>query len=918
MKGRNNSHRGGVLIGLCLLIGAHLLLRWVMTRSPFLAESYYDEAVTGEMALHILKGQHQLFFWGQPYMGALEAYLNAVIILLIGPSALALRLSDTLVSVFMLFLMNRIGTLVGDWKVGLLSAAYWALGPLYLSIIGLLATGGHIEACVFGAFILLSLSWLIFKSPQNPALLSGLIGLMAGLAWWSSLLAAPFLLAGVLVLAIARPRLLLTRIPVVGLAGFLLGSFPFWLWEFFHDFSTFGFFEGHGVGIFRQLGTGLYTVLRFSLFQSFLGDWWDGHTVLPSVPSILAWAVFVLIYLPILFIALATVFQWFRRILSFRNPFRETKDLIVAAFWILVLSFATSEQGANGSLRYSFSLYVPATILVGLWLEKIFRLRQALGATVLIGLLGFNLFLHYLFFDQFKNLPYRPVDALIKALKDHGIRYAYADNRISQVLTFESGESIICADYYGQRNFEFLRMVDAAPAAQVAIVTHRKLGNPYPETMAAMLKLLGGSSKRAESGDYVFWYDFKEPSEPLNPLSATDWQITSSQGQNQVDWLRDRDIFTSWSILQRSGDYLCIDLGHPKWITRISLLPGFFGVGLPNGFKLEASLDGKKWDKISEMGANDMMGGLCWFRGRPRLEQNSRLQISFVPHRARYVRLTNLALPETPKSLWTIAELFIYETAGSPEGPSKEAQQNFHQAEQTLDRWMDDPTGPHPLFPGSDLKSRRRQVHWERVIRFAQQAIQEAPDWEEPHILFGEAVDWGGLANRDRKPEKSKKVILETLFPPTDGLRLSSARFQATSNVNPAQTGLAVDGDPSTRWTSLKAQEPGMFFQVNLDGLYPVKGFSLFLTNALNDYPRRLEIYGSLDGERWQAIPADLGSSYAFAGHGLYKKTDYRFPPVPLRYLKLIQKGSDPTFWWSIYELDLFEEKSLISGKSKK
>jgi hypothetical protein len=918
MRSPFSSNRTLVLIGLCLLIAVHLLLRMTMAHSPFLAESYYDEAVTGEMALHILKGQHQLFFWGQPYMGALEAYLNAIIILLVGPSALALRLSDTLISVFMLFLANRIGTLAGGWRVGMLSAAYWALGPLYLSIIGLLATGGHIEACAFGAFILLSLSWLIFRSPENPGLLSGLIGLMAGLAWWSSLLAAPFLLAGVAVLAIGRPRLLLTRVPLLGLAGFIAGSFPFWLWEFFHDFSTFGFFEGHGVGIFSRLGTGLYTVLRFSLFQSFVGDWWDGHTVLPSVPSILAWAVFILVYLPVLFIALITVLQWLRRMVSLQNPFQETKDLIVAAFWVLVLSFASSEQGANGSLRYSLSLYVPVTILVGLWLGKIFQWRRSLGSALLIGLLGFNLFLHHLFLNEFKALPYRPVDALTKVLQAHGIRYAYADNRISQVLTFESGESILCADYFGQRNFDFLRQVDAAPPDQVAIVTHKKLGNPYPETMAAMLKLLGGSSKRAEIGDYVFWYDFKEPSEPLTPLSAASWRITSTQGQNQLEWLRDRDVLTSWSILQLPGDNLCIDLGHPKSIARISLLPGFFGIGLPNGLKVETSLDGKKWDRLSELGANDMMGGLCWYRGRPRLEQNSRLQISFVPHKARYVRLANLALPDAPKSLWTIAELFIYETAGSPEGPSKEAQQNFHQADRALDRWMNDPTGPHPLFPGSDLKSRRRQVHWERVIRFAQQAIQEAPDWEEPHILFGEAVDWGGLANRDRKPEKSKKVNLETLFPPTDGLRLSSARFQVTANVNAAQTGLAVDGDPSTRWTSLKRQEPGMFFQVNLDGLYPVKGFSLVLTNALNDYPRGLEIQGSPDGERWQAIPADLRSYYAFADRGLYKKTDYRFSPVPLRYLKLIQKGSDPTFWWSIYEFDLFEEKSLISGKSKK
>ena len=73
-----------------------------------------------------------------------------------------------------------------------------------------------------------------------------------------------------------------------------------------------------------------------------------------------------------------------------------------------------------GSLRYSLSLYVPFTILVAVWLGKIFQFSKALGSAVLVGLLCFNLFLHYLFLNEFKNLPYRPVDQLIKALKDKG------------------------------------------------------------------------------------------------------------------------------------------------------------------------------------------------------------------------------------------------------------------------------------------------------------------------------------------------------------------------------------------------------------------------------------------------------------------------------------------------------------------
>ncbi|HMK66347.1 MAG TPA: discoidin domain-containing protein, partial [Thermodesulfobacteriota bacterium] len=810
-------------------------------------------------------------------------------------------------SLFMLFLVNRIGTLAKDWKVGLLAAAYWTLGPLYLSIIGLLATGGHVEACAFGGFILAGIFLLTFKPIRNPGLLAGLIGITAGLAWWSSLLSAPFLLAGALVLVIGCPRLLLTRVPLSGLAGFLLGSFPFWLWEALHDFSTFSFFEGHGVGLFKQLWSGLYMVLRFSFFQSFLGDWWDGHSVLTQVPSLLAWTVFVLIYLPAFLISLYTIGQWLHRLLTLRNPFQGITDLIVLSLWILILSFATSEQGANGSLRYSLTLYLPITVLVALWVNKFFQFSRTLGAGTLIFLLGFNLFLHHLFLNEFKDLPYRPIDRLIQALKDQSIRYAYADNRISQVLTFESGESIICADYYGQRNFNYLRMVDAAPPRQVAIVTHQKLGNPYPVTMAAALKLLGGSARKAAAGDYVFWYDFKEPTEKLLSLSPTEWRMTASQEQEQVGQARDRDILTSWESPARAGDCFLVDINIPRRLARISILPSPIGGGLPSGLRVELSLDGKQWGQVAELQANDMLSGLYWYHGRPRLDDLPHFQISFSPQMARFIRLTNLTTPENPKETWRIAELFIYEAVEHSLLLPGKALKAYHRAEEALDHWWDDPTGPHPLFPGTNLKTRQKQVNWQSVIKNLQEAIQEAPDWEEAHQLLGTAVDWGGLWNRGEK-NAVKGLNWEALFPAKTLSKIPLTQMKASSNVNDDQSRLAVDGDPSTRWSSARGQERGMFFQADLGTDHLVDGFALFLGSSLNDYPRNLKIMGSRDGNSWEEIRTVSKAYYAFAGNQIYKKTYYSFSPVLLRYLKLVQGGRDPNFWWSIYEMEVFKK----------
>ncbi len=909
MLSKNRSLRLPILLGLIALLLIHFFFEWIVGRSPILAESYYDEAVTGEMALHILKGEHQLFFWGQPYMGALEPYLTSFLFHLFGATTFVLHLTDILIYTAMIFLVYRIGTLAGGWMTGMLAAAFLTIPPLYLSIVGQLATGGHEEAVLMETFVLFGTCLLAFNPEKDRISLAILIGLLAGLGWWSSLLGAPLLTAGVIGLLVAKPRILLGWVPWAGLGGFFFGSLPFWIWEFFHHFSTFRFFAagqgGPGISFFVTL----YAVLRYSLIESFLGYWWDGQSVLPSVPSFLAWSVFIVVYLPVFFLLLFVIFQWIRRMVSLRNPFQNPKDLVVFTFLILVFIFSFSEEGTHGSLRYSLALYTPFAVLLAFWLRKIFLFRKILGSVALVGLLSFNFFLHTLFLQEANNLPYRPVDHLIKALKDHGIHYAYADNRISQVLTFESREEIICADFFGRRNYNYLRAVDAAPPKEIAIVTHQKLGNPYPETMAAALRLLGGSRKRFEVGSYVFWYDFQEPVPLLRPLSPNSWRIIASREEGQVEMIKDRDLMTSWKARKRAGDSLSVDLGRPTSVARISFLPGPIEYGIPCGFKLETSLDQKKWELVAETSAKDVMGGLYWHQGHPWFDQNPRLQITFSPHPCQYIRITNLTTPENPNEPWTIAELFIYEDSKKPYNPSQKAQEAYHRAEQALNHWMDDPTGPHPLFPNASLETRREQVNWVKTIQALEEARLEAPDWEEVYQLFGVAIDRGGLV--DSKGGKNNKTPLnyDILFSKNDFQKISSSRFKVSSNFNKAESGLAIDGDPFTRWSSLKAQEPGMFFQLDLGDLYSVNGFSLYSGDSLNDFPRVLKTYFSCDHKKWEEIKKTSFSEYAVVQNQLVKKTTYRFSPVITRYIHLLQTGEDPVYWWSIYEIEVFGKK---------
>src|SRR5436309_5307324 len=45
-----------------------------------------DEAIVGIQAEHILRGEHPIYYYSQPYMGSLQVYFIALIFLITGPT----------------------------------------------------------------------------------------------------------------------------------------------------------------------------------------------------------------------------------------------------------------------------------------------------------------------------------------------------------------------------------------------------------------------------------------------------------------------------------------------------------------------------------------------------------------------------------------------------------------------------------------------------------------------------------------------------------------------------------------------------------------------------------------------------------------------------------------------------------------
>jgi hypothetical protein len=212
-----------------------------------------DEAIVGLMARHILyAGEHPIFYYGQHYMGPLEAYLTAGIFRVVGPGVVGLRLGTLALTLGFLICMYLLGRAAYGRAVGLLTLALLAVGPAFGLLREQPAIGGYQETLLFAALIPLlvycllrrpAVSWSASRSTWLRRLATyGLIGLLAGLGIWSDTLVLPFVIASLAALACARPREVF-GLPLAALgalaAGVFIGGAPFWVYNLTHNGQTF-------------------------------------------------------------------------------------------------------------------------------------------------------------------------------------------------------------------------------------------------------------------------------------------------------------------------------------------------------------------------------------------------------------------------------------------------------------------------------------------------------------------------------------------------------------------------------------------------------------------------------------------------------------------------------------------------------
>jgi len=189
----------GILRSKDLLCLIFILSATIFTRYKFLKYWYTnfdgDEAIVGLMARHILKGETPVFYYGQEYMGSLEALIASFYFHLFGSSPLILKLSPftffLLFQIFSYFLFKRVGGRV----IAFVACQFLVLSPPVLSIWSVRARGGHIEILALGVLsLLVFFKYLECTDKKKSIFYLFLLGLAIGIGWWTSHLIIFFLI----------------------------------------------------------------------------------------------------------------------------------------------------------------------------------------------------------------------------------------------------------------------------------------------------------------------------------------------------------------------------------------------------------------------------------------------------------------------------------------------------------------------------------------------------------------------------------------------------------------------------------------------------------------------------------------------------------------------------------------------------
>jgi len=495
-----------------------------------------DEAIVGLMARHILAGERPTFFFGQAYMGSLDAWLVALGFGLFGESVGTIRITQSL-----LYLLVVASAYYAAWVlsrrviVATVAALTFAVASSLLALYTTATLGGYNETLLFGHLVVA----LGFSAGQEKRLVLwrwGALGLIVGLGWWTNALIAVYALpVGIYLLWKAESSPGRITLILIALLGLVIGSAPWWIYALQNDLTPIRFFvpdlfggrEVVGAVIPSvSLGTRIAGLLLFGL-PAVIGARfpWSGAYFAP------------LIGLVVIAIFLLALFR------LAREPRLPNKDrqlcpgapgLLFGIVIVMLLLFLVARFASDPSGRYFLPLTLPFSIALGALVASM--PRRAIG----IALAGLPLAYFAAgqivaartepgFTTQFvaqTHLPNTDDASLIAWLDEHDIQHGYTTYWQSFRLAFLSGEHLqFSAALPDKSSLDYTPAFERYPPYRAATDSAEHIAYlvpnvNIPELDAALVAWFEDQEltfQSAQVGPYRIYYDFG-PTVPRPPF----------------------------------------------------------------------------------------------------------------------------------------------------------------------------------------------------------------------------------------------------------------------------------------------------------------------------------------------------------------------------------------------------------------
>ncbi len=568
-------------IFLTLILLAGLLLRLdFLFANRFVIDS--DEAIVGLMAKHILEGRDfPIFYYGQHYMGSLEAFFAAGLFAVVGISSVALKVVPLVCSLLFVVLLYQIGLELGSRGVARLAALFAALPPQLLVLWSSMARGGYMEIlCIGGFSIVLLLRWLRTSRPTE--LQTAAIAAFLGLGWWVNNQILYFILPSAFCIATSLysanrhslPDLFksLLRHSLAAAVAFLIGGAPFWIYNLRHHFVSFEIVKASDVSAVSEHTEGLLSTSLPMLLGA--RRQWHKEDVFPGASQ----AAFGLYGLLLVYLL------WKRRfglkaLCAFQISRRDPVELFMLLLMTIVAVFVTSSFGSLvQSPRYLLPAYVSIFVLSACAISLLALRSRILAGALTCGVLLLNVSSWYLGGRALPGEPFiyegervsKDHRELIGFLEKAGIDFVRTNYWIGYRLAFETKERVRFAIFHEPKD---VRIRDYERDAGIRGKSYLPLVL-VPSQARVVRRAFDLEGLRYQSvlvSNYEVLYDLHPSELSLVPLESKLLTPSATDGQTAVLLGVDGNPGTRWGSAapQRPGMEYRIDIAAGETIRGV-------------------------------------------------------------------------------------------------------------------------------------------------------------------------------------------------------------------------------------------------------------------------------------------------------------------------------------------------------------